>query len=63
MFIGMSIQKVGAVDADKVGAEIYKTSYKGMSGTFGFDDKGNLKSAPITIYTFKAGAPTPLGSY
>ena len=63
MFIGQSMQKAGSVDPEKVGAEIYKTSYKGMSGTFAFDDKGNLKSAPITIYTFKAGAPSALGTY
>ena len=63
MFIGQSMQKANSLDVDKVGAEMYKTTYKGMSGTFAFDEKGNLKSAPITIYTFKAGVPAALGAY
>jgi ABC-type branched-subunit amino acid transport system substrate-binding protein len=63
MFIGESIQKAGSLDPDKVGAVIYKASYKGIMGTYAYDDKGNLKQAPITVYTFKNAALVPLASY
>jgi ABC-type branched-subunit amino acid transport system substrate-binding protein len=63
MLIGESIQKANSLDPDKVGAEIYKASYKGIMGTYSYDDKGNMKQAPVTVYTFKNAAPVPLASY
>ncbi len=63
MFIGESIQKAGSLDVDKVGAVIYKDSYKGIMGTYAYDDKGNMKQAPITVYTFKNATLVPLASY
>ncbi len=63
MLIGESIQKANSLDPDKVGAEIYKASYKGIMGTYSYDDKGNMKQAPVTVYTFKNSAPVPLASY
>ncbi|MCM2341854.1 branched-chain amino acid ABC transporter substrate-binding protein [Rhodoferax sp.] len=63
MFIGESIQKAGSLDPDKVGAVIYKASYKGIMGTYAYDDKGNMKQAPITVYTFKNATLVPLASY
>ncbi len=33
-----------------------KTSgYKGVTGTIGFDDKGDVKNGALTLYTYKAG--------
>ena len=63
MFIGQSMQKAGSIDPDKVGAEIYKTSYKGVAATYAYDEKGNMKQAPITVFTFKNAVPVPLASY
>lgn len=63
MFIGESMQKANSIDPSKVGAEIYKSSYKGIAGTYAYDDKGNMKQAPITVYTFKNAVPVPLASY
>jgi branched-chain amino acid transport system substrate-binding protein len=63
MFIGESMQKANSVDPTKVGAEMYKTSYKGIASTYAYDDKGNMKQAPITVYTFKNALPVPLESY
>ena len=63
MFIGESIQKTNSIDPNKVGAEIYKASYKGIVGTYAYDHKGNMKQAPITVYTFKNTVPVPLASY
>jgi ABC-type branched-subunit amino acid transport system substrate-binding protein len=63
MLIGESIQKANSLDPNKVGTEIYKASYKGIVGTYAYDDKGNMKQAPITVYAFKNAAPVPLASY
>ncbi len=60
MFVATTMQKVGSLDAAKVGAELHKASYKGIVTTYAYDDKGNLQKAPITVYTFKAGAPVPV---
>ena len=63
MFIGQSMQKANSTDPEKVGAEIYKTTYKGVAATYAYDDKGNMKQAPITVFTFKNAVPVPLASY
>ena len=42
---------------------MYKASYKGIMGTYTYDDKGNLKQAPITVYTFRNATLVPLASY
>jgi hypothetical protein len=42
---------------------MYQLSYKGVAGTYAYDDKGNLKQAPITVLTFRNAAPVPLASY
>ncbi len=63
MLIGESIQKANSLDPDKVGAVIYKASYKGIMGTYAYDDKGNMKQAPVTVYSFKNTALVPLASY
>ena len=63
LFIGASMKKANSLDTNKVGAEMYKTSYKGVAGTYTYDDKGNMTQAPITVFTFKNAVPTPLASY
>ncbi|WP_342620946.1 branched-chain amino acid ABC transporter substrate-binding protein [Rhodoferax sp. GW822-FHT02A01] len=54
------MSKLGTTDAAKVSAELHKASYKGIVTTYAYDEKGNLQKAPITVYTFKAGMPTPV---
>lgn len=62
-FIAAAMQTAGSTDVNKVGAEMYKMTYKGVAGTYAYDDKGNRKQSPITISTFKKGLPSPLVSY
>ena len=62
-FIAQAMQKAGDISPDKVGAQMYQMSYKGVAGTYAYDEKGNLKQAPITVLTFRNGAPVPLASY
>src|SRR5687767_13688667 len=47
MFIAESMKKANSIDPEKVGAELYKGSYKGVAATYAYDEKGNLKQAPI----------------
>lgn len=60
MFVATSMAKLGTTDSAKISAELHKGSYKGIVTTYAYDDKGNLQKAPITVYTFKAGMPTPV---
>ena len=62
-FIAHAMQKANATSPDKVGAQMYQLSYKGVAGTYAYDDKGNLKQAPITVLTFRNAAPVPLARY
>ena len=63
LLIGQSMVKAGSTAPEKVAAEMRKGSYKGVAGTYAYDDKGNMKQAPITVYTFKNATATPLASY
>ncbi|WP_136419742.1 MULTISPECIES: branched-chain amino acid ABC transporter substrate-binding protein [Oxalobacteraceae] len=63
MMYADAMKKANSIDPAKVGAEIYKGSYKGVAGTYAFDDKGNMKQSPVTVFTFKNGQPAPLTSY
>lgn len=63
LFIAAAMQKAGSTDVNKVGAEMYKLTHKGVAGTYSYDDKGNMKQSPVTVYTFKDGLPVPLASY
>jgi ABC-type branched-subunit amino acid transport system substrate-binding protein len=60
LFVATTMAKLGTVDSAKVSAEMHKASYKGIVTTYAYDDKGNLQKAPITVYGFKAGMPTPV---
>jgi len=63
MLIGQAMQKANSIDPDKVGAEIYKTNYKGVAGLYSYDDKGNLKQGSVTVSTFRNAVPVALASY
>ena len=63
LIIGEAMKKAGSTEVNKVGAEIAKMTYKGVAGTYAYDDKGNMKQSPVTVYTFKGGVPVALASY
>ncbi len=58
-----AMKKSNSTDVPKVVAEIKKGSYTGVAGTYAFDEKGNMKQSPVTVFTFKNGQPVPLTSY
>jgi branched-chain amino acid transport system substrate-binding protein len=55
-----SMKRAGSTDPAKFLPEIGKTSYQGVIGPIAFDEKGDLKNAPITIYVVKGDKWEPL---
>ncbi|MEK0417338.1 MAG: hypothetical protein RI949_1344 [Pseudomonadota bacterium] len=48
--------KAGSSDPAKYLPVLAKTEgYKGVTGTIGFDNKGDIKNGALTLYTYKAG--------
>lgn len=55
-----AMKRAGSTDPEKFLPEISKTNYQGVIGPIAFDDKGDLKNGPITIYVVKDGKWEPL---
>jgi branched-chain amino acid transport system substrate-binding protein len=55
--------KSNSLDPHIVGAQLHKMSYKGVAGSYTFDEKGEMKNPPMTVFTFKNGLPSPLKSF
>ena len=48
--------KAGSAEPAKYLPELAKTDgFKGVTGTIGFDNKGDVKNGALTLYTYKAG--------
>ena len=50
-----AMKRAGSSDPAKFLAEVGKTDYQGVIGPIAFDEKGDLKNGPITIYVVKGG--------
>jgi branched-chain amino acid transport system substrate-binding protein len=50
-----AMKRAGSADPAKFLPEVGKTDYKGVIGPIAFDEKGDLKNGPITIYVVKGG--------
>jgi len=55
-----AMKRAGSTDPAKFLPEIGKTRRQGVIGPIAFDDKGDLKNAPITVYVVKGGKWEPL---
>jgi branched-chain amino acid transport system substrate-binding protein len=55
-----AMKRAGSTEPSKFLAEVPKTNYQGVIGPIAFDDKGDLKNGPITIYVVKDGKWEPL---
>jgi len=63
MFIAEAMKATNSTAPAAVAQQLRTLSYQGVVGTYGYDDKGNLKKTAVTVYTFKNGALAPLASY
>ncbi|MGZ8156035.1 MAG: branched-chain amino acid ABC transporter substrate-binding protein [Burkholderiales bacterium] len=50
-----AMKRAGSTDPAKFLPEMSKTSYQGVIGPIAFDEKGDLKNGPITVYVVKGG--------
>jgi branched-chain amino acid transport system substrate-binding protein len=50
-----AMQKANSTEPSKYLPELAKTSRQGVTGPIAFDEKGDLRSGPITLYEVKAG--------
>ena len=57
-----AMQKANSTDPAKYLPELAKTSRQGVTGPIGFDEKGDLRNGPITLYVVKAGKWEPLAT-
>ncbi len=55
-----AMKRAGSTEPAKFLPELGKTNYQGVIGPITFDDKGDLKNGPITIYVVKSGKWEPL---
>ena len=55
-----AMKRANSSDPAKFLPEVGKTDYKGVIGPIAFDEKGDLKNGPITIYAVKGGKWEPL---
>lgn len=55
-----AMKRAGSTDPAKFLPEIGKTNYQGVIGPIAFDEKGDLKNGPITIYVVKDQKWDPL---
>jgi branched-chain amino acid transport system substrate-binding protein len=54
------MQRAGSTDPAKFLPEVAKTNLNGVIGPIAFDERGDLKDGPITIYVVKSGTWEPL---
>ena len=56
MVMAAAMEKAGSADPAQYLPELAKTDgYKGVTGTIGFDEKGDIKNGALTLYTYKDG--------
>ena len=55
-----AMKRAGSTDPAKFLPEVGKTKLEGVIGPIAFDDKGDLKNGPLTVYVVKGGKWNPL---
>jgi len=60
MTVAAAMHKANSADPAKYLPELARISYKGVTGTIAFDDKGDIKHGALTLYTYKNGQRTLL---
>lgn len=63
MFIAEAMKATNSVDTGVVAAYLHKASYKGVMGSYAYDEAGNMRQSAVTVYNFKNGEPAPLANY
>ncbi|WP_431263112.1 branched-chain amino acid ABC transporter substrate-binding protein [Roseateles chitinivorans] len=57
-----AIEATQSTDPKKVGEHLAKSTYAGVAGEYAYDDKHDLKSSAVTVFTLKGKDVVPLKS-
>jgi len=57
-----AMEATQSTDPKKVGEYLAKSSFAGVAGEYAYDDKHDLKSSAVTVFTFKGKDVVPLKS-
>ena len=49
------MKRAGSTEPNKYLPEMGKTNYTGVIGTVSFDEKGDIKNGPVSVYEVKDG--------
>lgn len=60
MVVAEAMKKAGSADTAKFLPELAKLDYQGVTAHIGFDDKGDIRNAAVTLYQAKTGAWSPI---
>ncbi len=63
MLIAQAMKAANSVEPKQYGPALAKISYKGVAGSYEFDEIHDLKQSPVTVFRFKGGEPVALTSY
>mgnify|MGYP000874439829 CR=1 FL=1 len=55
-----AMQKADSTDPEKYMPELAKIEYDGITGHIAFDERGDMRKAALTLYTFKGGQKTQM---
>lgn len=58
-----AMKKADSTDPKKFAPALAALNYKGIAGTYSFDQKRDLLSSPTIVYTYKAGNMVPVKAY
>jgi branched-chain amino acid transport system substrate-binding protein len=60
MVMAQAMQNAKSAEPAKYLPELKKIKYEGVTGTIQFDQNGDLKDAPLTLFTYKGGKKTKM---
>jgi branched-chain amino acid transport system substrate-binding protein len=63
MLVAQAMKDANSVDPKVYAPVLSKIKYKGVAGTYEFDERHDLKASPVTVFQFKGGEPVPIASF
>jgi ABC-type branched-subunit amino acid transport system substrate-binding protein len=63
MVVAEAMKKANSVDPKKFAPAMATVSYKGIAGSYEFDQNRDLKNSPVTVYRFTNSVPVAVKTY
>ncbi|MDQ3058586.1 MAG: branched-chain amino acid ABC transporter substrate-binding protein [Pseudomonadota bacterium] len=61
--VAEAMKMAGSIEPKLYSGALAKIQYKGIAGNYRFDERHDLKEAPVTVFQFDASGPTAISSY